>query len=178
MLLCLSTLYEKLCLAQAGNSDAILEIIDKFKPIIQKCVRQLNYECAETDLVIFLLLLLSKIELKTFAQKSEGEQINYFLKAIRNKQVDLYRKNQSHSLQEISLFDVCELSIEPEYLMQSELCILNSLPERQRKVLELHFIDGYSDTDVAAILGTSRQAVGQSRRRAIMNLKKIRKEVN
>lgn len=39
--------------AQLGNQDALLAIIEKFKPINMKYARKLNYEDAYEDLILF-----------------------------------------------------------------------------------------------------------------------------
>lgn len=38
--------------AKAGNQNSMLEILNKFKPLIRKYSYKLNYEDAENDLIL------------------------------------------------------------------------------------------------------------------------------
>jgi len=46
---------------QSGNQESCIIAINKFNPIIKKYSRKLNYDEADTDLVICLLKTLSKL---------------------------------------------------------------------------------------------------------------------
>ncbi len=50
-----SKLYEILKKAQNGSEEHVIELYNKFLPLIKGYGRKLNYEEAESDLIIFLL---------------------------------------------------------------------------------------------------------------------------
>lgn len=58
--------------AQNGNNTSLEIIIDKFKPTIKKFTRKLNYEEAETDLIIVFIKLVRFLDLDNFQNVSEG----------------------------------------------------------------------------------------------------------
>ncbi|MDD4591422.1 MAG: helix-turn-helix domain-containing protein [Parabacteroides sp.] len=89
--------------AQNGDSDATIILVEKFKPLIKKYATQLNYYCAETDLVIALLELISSIDINKFKDGCDGEIVNYIYITLRNKKIDLYRKSKLHAIEEIHI---------------------------------------------------------------------------
>lgn len=68
----------------AANEDeeAIVVIIKKFMPTILKFSRELNYEEAETDLIIGLLEKLPKISSKIVVNTHEGVVVNYIYQIL------------------------------------------------------------------------------------------------
>lgn len=58
------TLYEQFVKAQNGNETAKIEIYKKFLPCIRGYGRKLFYEEAVTDLTIFLLEFIIKVDVK------------------------------------------------------------------------------------------------------------------
>lgn len=97
------TLIELIADIQNGDQDSLESIINKFKPIICKLARKLNYEEAETDLIIVFIQLVRFIKLENFMNISEGALVNYLYNSLKNKAVDLFRKYVLKKKEEVSI---------------------------------------------------------------------------
>ncbi len=171
--MCKDTLYATLCAANDYDEQAICTIVDKFKPLLKKYAYHLNYDCAETDLIIFLLELIRKVEWRSLSNLSESALVNYIVHALRNKKNDLFRKSK-RSLQEVRLME--------EYLCQEDSDIINAisiqqllkqLTDKQRKVIIYKFLLGLSDSEIGIKMKISRQAVNQIKNRSLITLKEL-----
>ncbi|WP_425446390.1 helix-turn-helix domain-containing protein [Dethiothermospora halolimnae] len=63
--------------AKNGDQDALLFLINKFKPLIKKYSRQLTYEETETDLVICFIEKIKKFNLNKIKNKNDAMIISY-----------------------------------------------------------------------------------------------------
>lgn len=153
------------------HSPEVYLIIEKFDPILNKYARQLEYDCAKTDLIIFLIELIRKSTIEVMARYEEGQLVNFFVRALRNKRVDLYRKN-SQKFTEIHTEEILAIEDNFNFVLDISLqqCIAE-LTEQQRKVILGKYIDGYSDKEIANQMNISRQAVNRLKTRALESLK-------
>jgi len=171
--MCKQNLKELLILANSSRDHASLQcIIEKFQPIIRKYSRQLNYDGAESDLVIFLLELIFESKLCCMKFYSEGELVNFIVRSLHNKKVDIYRK---HSLrfEEVHIASVPEAKYQFDF--EDMVClydVLLTLSERQRTVIVKKYFYGYSDAEIAQRFQISRQAVNKIKLKAIRALYK------
>ena len=173
------SLQEVLKLAKGGNQEAICYFIKKFQLLIKKFARQLNYDCAETDLIIYLLEFIKKMDIEKMSRLSEGEIVNYIIKLLRNKKIDIYRKN-CLALEEIHTEEDCYVENKLEIEDQMDLNqLINTLPDKHRIVIVSKYIYGYSDAEIGTSLGISRQAVNKLKNKALEKLKlQIKEEEN
>lgn len=171
--MCKDTLYAALCAAHDHDEQSICTIVDKFKPLLKKYAYHLNYDCAETDLIIFLLELISKVEWRSLFNLSESALVNYIVHALRNKKNDLFRKSK-RSLQEVHLME--------EHLCQKDSDIINvifikellkQLTDKQQEVIIYKFLFGLSDLEIGIKMKISRQAVNQIKNRSLITLKEL-----
>ena len=149
------------------DKDSLEFILNKFYPLIKKCAGQLSYVEAMTDLNIFLIEFIYKLDPKKIAPYSEGELVNYIAAAIKNKKIDLYRKSR------LKVDEVYVENMPDSSAFENEVCfygILLELPERQRYVFCERYIKGYSDAEIAKKLNLSRQAVHKLRLKAVETL--------
>ncbi|MEG6511625.1 sigma-70 family RNA polymerase sigma factor [Desulforamulus ruminis] len=146
--------------------------INRFQPIIKKYSRKLNYEEAESDLIIFLLQLLKKVP------KFDSEKFlnSYIAKSIKNEYIRLNKKqqliNQKEILMEINNFKhltTSNVDIDLNIDIKNALKILS---KRQRSVIHYKIFLGYSDSKTADILNVSRQAIFKTQKKALELLKK------
>lgn len=165
-------LYGLFCKAQKGDELAKVEIYNKFLPCIKGFGRKLNYEEAETDLIIFLLEFISKIDLKKFKNRNEGEIINYVHAAFKNKYINLLRIIINKNL-ELSILDVelVHLDYYEKLEKDSFLILLKNLNTIQKKIIIGKYVYDYSDTELAAILKLSRQSIYKNKKKAFDILK-------
>lgn len=111
--------------------------------------------------------------MKNFESKNEGALINYIHKAIKNKSVNLFKKNILRTIVPVTL-DVT--TIPYNYNFDSQIFIsklLNSLPILQREIIKKKFLYDYSDKEIAKLYGISRQAVNRTKNRALNNLRNM-----
>lgn len=162
--------------AQNGDQNAALLLVEKFEPLIKKYAKQLNYYCAETDLVISLLELISSINLKKFENAHDGEVVNYIYVTLRNKKIDLHRKLKLHSIEEIHIEPATFTYIQANDGLNTTspldwTSLLNDLSEKQRFVISNKYIKGFTDAEIADQMNISRQAVNRLINRALENLR-------
>ena len=62
-------------------------------------------------------------------------------------------------------------SLEEKRLRETLVCLVEALPERERRVVELHYFQCLEFKDIAALLGVSRGRVSQVHRNALQLLK-------
>lgn len=166
-------LYYLLTKAQSGDKDAILNILIKFRPTIKSFSRKLKYEEAETDLVIVLLETIRSINLDKFEPENEGALINFIHKVMKNKSVNLFKKNTLRTIIPVEL-DVTTIPDNCNFDSQIFIAkLLNSLPTLQKEIIKKKFIYDYSDKEIAQLYGISRQAVNRTKNRALNNLRNI-----
>jgi RNA polymerase sigma factor (sigma-70 family) len=164
-------LYYLLIKAQEGDKDALLNILIKFNPIIKSYSRKLNYAEAETDLIIVLLETIISINLNNFEPENEGALVNYIHKVMKNKSVNLFKKNILRTVKPVE-FDVTTIPDSCNFDSQIFISrLLDSLPILQKEIIEKKFIYEYSDKEIAQLHGVSRQAVNRTKNRALNNLR-------
>lgn len=160
----------------AGNGDeeSMLLIIEKFMPSIKKFARELSYPEAKTDLIISLLEGLPKYSCKFTDEVDEGIVVSYIYCMLKNKKVDLYRKNilrrSTDVLNDDLLQNVASTeSFEDEFEL---LDSLNMLTGKQKKIILLKYYHGYSDVEMSTVFNISRQSVNKIKIRALEKLNK------
>lgn len=153
-------LYELILAAKAGDENALINLIDTFEPAINKFSRHLGYDCAKTDLNIFLIELIKRLGLDKFDPKANGKIFNYIYNALKNK-IDVLPIKleciQSH-----------DPNIENTILISE---FWKFLTKYQQNVLEKKFFQGLSDMEIASDLNVSRQAVNRCKNRAFDRIK-------
>lgn len=151
---------------KCNSEEVIEEIMERFKLTIKKFSRELNYEEAETDLIICIIELIQSSKLDTI--ENEGMIINYIYNTLRNKKIDLFKKHVKGKTASVEL----NLDILVEDLngsMEDVIFIeetLEELNERQRYIVVSRFIDGYSYNEIAKKLGIIRQVVNKIKNNA------------
>ncbi len=72
----------KIKTAQKQRGKALLPIIQKFLPLLKKYAFKLNYEDAFSDLQLFLISLIVKIDTEQFS--TEGQLVSYIHISLKN----------------------------------------------------------------------------------------------
>ncbi len=160
--------------SQQGDKDSIIEIINKFMPLIKKYSRELAYDGAESDLSIALIAIIKSYPVyKNNKVRDECEIISYISISIRHKFIELSKKNCKITTNETLLN-------EDMYLTQSANDIddmvfvnelLDKLPIKQKQLLTYLFINEYSESEIALKLNVSRQYINKIKKKALNNLK-------
>ncbi|WP_129596241.1 RNA polymerase sigma factor [Anaerophilus nitritogenes] len=166
-------LYNLLQQAHNGHKEAVISIYLRFNPTIKKFSRKLRYEEAETDLIIALLELIRDINLNKLHMQSDGAIVNYIYRFLKNKSINLLKKNILQNLKtvplESTIISDAKIHIDSMIFTSS---LINSLPSLQREVIKRKFVQEFSDREIANLLGISRQAVNRAKNRGLHNLRK------
>ncbi|MFT5875985.1 MAG: RNA polymerase sigma factor (sigma-70 family) [Clostridium sp.] len=168
-----ASLYEMIKHVEDGDMESFVSIKEKFDPLIKKFSRKLNYEEAETDLIISLINIVTNINLNNFNQEGEGALVNYIYSAIKHKHIDLYRMYVQKRREDVEinleiLQDTSNFNIDEKIFIET---LLNRLSPIQKTILEEKFIKDHSDVEIATKLHISRQAVNKTKKRALENLR-------
>ncbi|SHJ35906.1 RNA polymerase sigma factor [Lutispora thermophila] len=167
-------LWELVEQSKNGDKEALMKLIKKFEPLIKKYTKELNYEEAETDLIISFIEILKDINLSIFPVKNDGLVVNYIVRSLNHKKINLYRRyvtNMQESL-EINMELICD---ESDTSHKSRIIfedLISCLPRLQRRVIKERFLLGYSYKEIADRLNITRQAVNGIKNRALNNLRK------
>lgn len=177
-------LIDKIREAQSGSQQHMLEIIEKFRPLLRRYARLLNYEDAINDVTVEFIALLTQMNISIFANKGDGAVVCYINQAVIHSYVMLSKRHSALYANEILIDD---LSDERRYHIEGQTAqsdadlfdFLALFPEGaltcgEQNVLVQKYYFGYSSAEIAKRLGTSRQSVNQTKARA---LKKLRKKI-
>ncbi len=168
-----NSLYETIKKIQSGDTEKIVDIITRFDPTIKKYSKRLNYEEAETDLIIAFIEMLKAMNLNNFDKQNEGTLVNYIYNNIKNKHIDLFRKYIKNRKEEVEInLDIIEViedcNIEESIFIED---LLNKLPESQKIIIKEKYIKDHSDIQIAKALNKTRQAVNKTKNKALKTLR-------
>ncbi|HHY0049444.1 TPA: sigma-70 family RNA polymerase sigma factor [Clostridioides difficile] len=147
--------------------------MDKFKFLIKKISNKLDYECAETDLVIYLIQLIKAIDTSKLLNKSDGAIVKYISTSLNRKSISLYNRNKKFNTETIKYSD--NIKSRTSYLDTNEVELylsLNCLNDVQKKIIIDKYLNNLTDTQIACNLGISRQSVYSNKVKALSKLKK------
>lgn len=169
-------LYNLIKSSQTDDKDALMEIIKRYKPLICKLSKKLNYEEAETDVTIVFIELIKHMDLSKFSLNDEGRIVSYITICMNSKNVDLFRKHIKNriDLLEIDVDIIGEQCIDDNIVSKicvKELLNIPSLTKTQKTLLREKFMLGKSDIEIAKELNISRQSVNRALNRGLQNIK-------
>lgn len=163
---------------QLPNDEAYLTLLEKYSKLLHKYARLLQYEDAYEDLRVFFLSLLYKIKTSPILEKSEGEIVNYIAFSIKNQSIAISKARKAHKelcfseLSEEQMITIEEIASTVEMDSISDFFPAdNSLSAPEKDILVKLFIDGYSVAEISKMYNISRQAVNQTKLRAIRKIR-------
>ena len=168
-------------LSQSGNVDATLELVNRFNPLLRKYTYRLNFDDAYDELLVDFLVLIKTIQFHTFSICTEGAVVSYIHKSIYNSYIKLSKRiNKLRNIQLFSDLDENELyyiesiySRNDDYSFLDTQCFELFLSRPEASIIKMIFYSGYSISETALICGISRQAVNQTKKRALTKLKAL-----
>lgn len=167
-----SELYAEILNASRGNKDAIEHLIIRFMPLIKKNSAILNYDGADSDLIIFFIEKLYTLDTENLSRYSDSQLIMFYKTLFRNKAIDINRQRKK-ILECTENFeqDTIEIGYEDN---QSFIFydLIKDLSPKQQDVIKLKFMIGLSDVEIGQVMGITRQAVNRLYNRAILALRK------
>lgn len=152
-------LFNRVVRVKSGNKDEIIFLIKRFKPLISKLSRNLNYECASSDLIIYFIELINNINLDKFNLKNDGALVVYISKSLRNKHFDILKKNSKYIDEvRLELNNFIDSKNNEEAIWIDEY-ILNNLSLKEIEYLNYKINYGYKDIEITKKLNLSRQSI-------------------
>lgn len=170
-----------IALSHSGNEDATLELINNFQPLLKKYAFILNYDDAYEELLIDFLELISRIHLDRLRIYSEGTIVSYIQKSIhhsyikQSKRIKKLRNISLHSdLSESELYYLeSATSHIDNYFNLDEQCFDHLLTKPESLIIKMIYCNGFSVSEIATSCGISRQAVNQTKKRALKKLENL-----
>lgn len=154
-----------------NTSDIRENIYTHFKPIVDNISKKSSFEFLNSDLIIEFLELINRINLKKYNNDIAIER--FIICCLKNRKIDILRKSmrdpKKYSLNLEILNDNCRY-IE-SYLDLEDL--FSKLTKKQKEVMYLEFLYGYTQTEISRITNLSIQAVSQRRERALVTIRQM-----
>ncbi|MCI1578048.1 MAG: RNA polymerase subunit sigma-24 [Clostridium beijerinckii] len=167
-------LLEKLIIFQE-NKNNFMEILSYFNSKIKYLIYKLKYPEAETDLIIFLYELITKINFDKFVSGADASM--YIKRCLRNQAIRLsYKVNRDNNLltfncDDESLESFNENNSSNDYSDVFFNDLISSLKPRQKQIVYYKFYLQLSDIEIGKILKISRQSVNTAKRVSLNLLK-------
>ncbi len=169
-------------LAQKGREEAFSKLFNYFYPKISRYILfRVNDEDAEDLIAEVFLKVVDKI--KKYHKTPKGTFSAWIFRIAHNVVIDFYRKQKEHfqlvnpETGEIQ-FDIPDKELNPEEsVLQAEEHqkireILRKLPDPHREVLELKFLEEFSNSEISEIIGKSEGNIRVIQLRALRELRK------
>lgn len=86
-------------MAKHGDDNSKLELYKKFLPCIKGFGKKLYYEESETDLTIYLLEFINKLNVDKFKNRSDGEIVNYMHSVFKNKFINIVKQKVKKNIE-------------------------------------------------------------------------------
>ena len=153
-----------------GESECLIEIITLFNPVLSKYSKLVDGEDTKQDLIIHLIKVLNNA--KFYDEKLCEDKIifSYILKSIRREYIRLSKNKNKISFNETELnldMEVAYDGFENEFELMDMLKILS---QREAYIIKLMYIYYLSASEIAEYMKISRQAVNQTKNRALKRL--------
>lgn len=166
-------LYEQIEEIQKGNDEYLIDIVKLFENILNKYSRQLNGEDTKQDLIIFMIVLLRKIPIDRNKFYNEKQILSYISKSIKSEYIRLAKINSKKLLNEMAMDQSFDLSYDDNNLLKIETNeVMTLLTEKEKNVINLNYIKGFSISEMAELTNISRQATNQRKNSALKKLEK------
>ena len=149
----------------------MLFIIQKFEPQLKHYSRRLHSEDAQSELTLRFIETIHAMNLDSLRSQGDGTIVAYLAQSVRNAYISLLPSWEE--LTEAQLLGLVAPIREREVLDFSEL--LDTCPEltkKERKVLTLIYLHGYTSVDIARIVHTTKQNINQVKMRALKKLRR------
>lgn len=158
-----------------GSSEALLELIEAFRPLIHKYARKfgVNEEDAAQELTLALLESVKKMKYAN----DDGACINYIVTAVKNRFFSLMGR-VAVERECLDAAEMPDMGMEMDEIRESEYrlwirqCAWN-MEDKKRRMIEDIFIENSSVSDTAKRYGVSRQYVTRVKQQFVEVLKKV-----
>lgn len=174
-------LIDKIAGAKNGSQSDMLFLVEKFVPLIKHYGYKLHTEDAVNDLTFEFIKLIHNINIGKMQCTEDGAVVNYIAVSLRNAYMALLRKLIEKKDNWVS-WD--ELTEKEKYHLENDtqngdaendlmdfLAGFPSLTTKEKQILVLIYQYGYTSTEIATRLQTTKQNVNQLKLRAQKKIK-------
>ncbi len=119
---------------------------------------------------MFLLELMYKIDITRFKNTAGDGLHRYIAVSLRNRYIALSQR-ESNFKKSRKAVSTAQTFSEDSHIKALLEDAMKMLTVKQRQVMELKYIQDYSDFEIARILGISRQAVNRIKTRGVERLR-------
>lgn len=177
----LTTIAENIIASQKGNQLALMNLINKFYPVLKKHGNKLKYEDGYNDLVLYFIELVNKFNLSEINNVSDGGLVNYINNSIYHKYIALSRNWSNIGKKTFFIGDVLDTGFNSRIpqLQHNDLYsnlffgeLSSVLTSLELYVITLHYRDQFTIHEIALMKGVSRQAINKIKLNALKKLRK------
>ncbi|WP_347449171.1 sigma factor-like helix-turn-helix DNA-binding protein [Terrisporobacter vanillatitrophus] len=168
----MNRLGELVKLYKNGEKDALVEIVDIFRPIINKYKRNSYCEDMDNELIVFMITVLEKMPVRNDLLDNEKYLFSYIFKSLKNKYMRINQKSYLRYKNELLNYDV--LGYYGHESLQSDVefqDIIKDLSNREKDILNKKYLYNLNESDIARELNTSRQYINKVHKNALNKLK-------
>ena len=171
---------------QMGNVESIQKLLDKFTPLLRNLttiiaeISHLDAEDIYTDLQIEFILLIKRINLSSLSDTEDKILTSYIatsMRRIKNNYINSYRHRIiTVSFESLSIQDLCKIECDHGTYGSYGNLILSDLKKyltsNESYIIKKIYFEHNRPSDIATQLKISRQAVNQTKNRALRKLRK------
>lgn len=155
-----------------GDKEALIEIIDKFMPVINKYKKESYYEDIDSELTLFMINILEKVSEREEILKDDKYLTFYILKSLKNKYIEINKKSYNIYSSEIPSDNFLDYSCYE--LLESDMGfydIIKNLSVFEKDILIKKYIHIMNESEIARELNTSRQYINRIHKKALNKLR-------
>ncbi len=162
--------------AQNGGKRSIKTICEAFRPLVLSLINKSTYYAIRQDAesiayceIVYSVHVYNVDTYSHFAGYIKTKVVFALNNALRKEYSFLTREP---AMEEEKLEDFCGFdNVEDLLPILEEREAMKKLPAHYRRILEYHYLGGYSITEIAADMGVSHQAVSKMIKHAINQLR-------
>ena len=172
-------IHNKILAYQGGDSNAALELVEKFRPLIKRYAFFLHREDSFEDLQCFLLSMLKTWDTNRLSSTDDATIIRYIANSVKNEYIALSKQKAKE--RGTSYLEDATLPQALEYAQKTSTCdqydqltlqdLHKVLNEYEFAILYAIYFEPRSVAEVAQQRHKTRQAINQTKIKALKKLK-------
>lgn len=172
-------IYKQIIAYQGGDSNAALELVEKFKPIIKRYAFFLHREDGFEDLQCFLLSMLKTWDTSRLSSTDDATVIRYIANSVKNEYIALSKQKAKE--RGTSYLEDATVPQAIEYAQKTSTCdqydqltlqdMHKVLNEYEFAIIYAIYFEQQSVAEVARQKHKTRQAISQTKIKALKKLK-------
>lgn len=172
-------IHNKILAYQGGDSNAALELVEKFRPLIKRYAFFLHREDSFEDLQCFLLSMLKTWDTNRLSSTDDATIIRYIANSVKNEYIALSKQKAKERgtsyLEDATVPQVIEYeqktSTSDQYNQLTLQDLHKVLNEYEFAIIYAIYFEQRSVAEVAQQRHKTRQAINQTKIKALKKLK-------